>query len=124
MPAPMFIQGLTSNEALRAHEVRRTLSRLVNSGPLGQNQAIRLVQEMMLTTEGQNLLRDAARKTVRLMESDYLSSRGSRPSYDLKPGSASLNFGNGLQGRRIPAHEALKLAYRVGNGQSGNWPPR
>ncbi len=122
MAALMYLQTLTTNEALRAHEVRRTLSRLVHSGPLGQNQAIRLVQELMLTPEGQNLMRAAARKSVRLMESDYLRSRGGRPVYELNQGSSTVHFGNGQQGKRIPGYAALRLAYGTGNGQTGNVP--
>ena len=124
MPFPMFHQALTTNDSIRARELKLSIARMIFSGPIGQSQAARIVSELSKSAEGQKLLTKASRSSVNQTELDFLRQRAGNSPYAVNVATGQLRFGDGLFGKGLPSGAAIQAAYRVGGGRAGNFPPR
>ncbi len=96
------------------------LTKLVNSGPAGFTQAVRMIQDLSTTPQGMKALK-AAYQLSQLNAGPAKSKPGG--SYKLsrsKAGNSTIQFGDGMTGKRMPSSQAQKVAesYRYGSGSS------
>ena len=119
MPIAMEEMVIVHEHIEPARAVSETLARLTNSGPVGFEQAVRLVKKLATTEEGMKVLKDAARRSSSHIfqhnqsNIQYLKGRATRLPAIAKVGAKSVaKFNLGSAGTQLTTNAARSYVNR------------